>query len=269
MATSKTARILAGKKVVVIGGSSGLGFAAASALIEEGAHVVIGSSSADRVQSAIKRLSDPKEQYNADSSRISGYPVNLKGPNAESSLREFFSQIGPFDHLLYTAGDSLATKPISDWSYDDIVNAGSVRFFSAILAAKIVTSDPNLLKQNSGSSIVFTTGVVAEKPMQDWSVVAGFAAGLYGLTRNLAFDLAGKGIRVNCVSPGPVETELWSGIPEEHRKAFLEGVGKKLLTGKVGQPEEVANTYIGLLKDTNMNAQIIVTDGGSSTADRP
>ena len=269
MASSKTARVLAGKKVVILGGSSGLGFAAASALIEEGATVVIGSSSQERVSAAVARLSDVKTQFNADASRVSGHTVNLRGEAAESSLADFFAKVGSFDHLIYTAGDALATKPLSEWNYSDIVAAGSVRFTSAILAVKIATSNPEYLRQNGGGSIVLTTGVVADKPMPGWSIPAGYAAGLYGLTRNLALDLADKGIRVNAVSPGPVETELWNGIPEEQRKGFIKHLGDKLLTGQVGQPEDVANVYVYLLKDRNMTAQIVVSDGGSSTVERP
>ena len=268
MATSKTAAVLRGSKVVIIGGSSGLGFAAASALIEEGASVVIGSSSAARVDAAVARLSDPQQQYNADVNRVAGHTVSLAGPGAEAGLRSFFDKIGSFDHLIYTAGDTLATKSLSEFSYNDIVTAGSVRFISAILAVKIATSDAQLLKQGGNSSIVLTTGVVAEKPMKGWSVPAGFAAGIYGLTRNLALDLAEKKIRVNAISPGPVDTELWSSIPEQQRQAFLNGIGDKLLTGRVGQPQDVANTFVYLLKDKNATAQVVVSDGGSSVADR-
>jgi NAD(P)-dependent dehydrogenase (short-subunit alcohol dehydrogenase family) len=268
MATSKT-RVLAGKKVVIIGGSSGLGFAAASALIEEGAHVVIGSSSSDKVSAAVANLSDPSLQFNADPSRVSGYTVNLSGGAAEASLREFFGKIGAFDHLIHTAGDTLRMKPLGEWDYKSLVEAGDVRYFSAILAVKIATEDPNLLRRNSGGSVVLTTGAVAEKPMPNWSAVAGYAAALYGLTRGLALDLSDKGIRVNCISPGPVETELWSGIPDQQRKAMLNEMGSKLLTGKIGQPHEVAHTYVYLLKDTNQTGQIINTDGGSTLTDRP
>lgn len=267
MATSKTAAVLAGKKVVIIGGSSGLGFAAASALIEEGASVVIGSSSAERVATAVSKLSDPSVQYNADSSRVSGHAVNLKGPSAEANLKEFFDKVGSFDHLLYTAGDSIAAKPLQEWSYDDVVNAGSVRFISAVLAVKVATSSAAYLKRNGGS-VVLTTGVVAEKPMPNWSIVASYAAALYGLTRNLALDLSPLGIRVNAISPGLVETELWHAIPEPQRKEFLDATGSKLMTGRVGQPEDVASAYVYLLKDRNVTAQVITSDGGSSVAER-
>lgn len=266
MAASKTAAVLKGQKVVVIGGTSGLGFAAASALIEEGAYVVVGSSSADRVKAAVSKLSDPAQQYNADSSRVSGFPVNLKGSEAESSLIEFFSKIGEFDHLIYSAGDSVNTKAFPEWSYQDIVDAASIRFISSTLAVKVATSKGHLKK---GGSVVLTTGVVAEKPIPNWSVWSGITSGVYGLTRGLAFELAPKNIRVNAISPGPVETELWNGIPEEQRKGFLKSMGDKLMTGRVGQPEDVANAYIYLLKDRNMTAQVITTDGGSSVADKP
>ncbi len=106
-----------------------------------------------------------------------------------------------FDHLIYSAGDSLAVKPLEEWSYDDIIAAGSVRFTSAILAVKIVTSDPQLLRRNGGS-IVLTTGVVAEKPMPNWSVVGGFASGLYGLTRP-SFDLAQRVLELTRLAQDP------------------------------------------------------------------
>lgn len=268
MATSKIAALLQGKKVVILGGSSGIGLAVASALIEEGAHVIIGSSSTDRVNAAIAKLVDPEQQYNADKNRVEGYAVNLAGPTAEQSLREFFSKTGPFDHLIYTAGDALAAKPLGEWTYEDMIKAGNLRFFSAILAVKVATEDPNLLKQHAGGSIVLTTGTVADKPMPHWSIIAGFAAGTYGLTRNLALDLADKGIRVNAVSPGAVETELWAHFPEEVRNGLRESMSKELLTGKVGKPEEVATAYVYLLKDQNQTAQTIITDGGRTVATR-
>ena len=134
-----------------------------------------------------------------------------------------------------------------------------------MLAVKVATSAGHL---NNGGSITLTTGVVAQKPMPNWTVPAAYAAGLYGLTRNLALDLSSRNIRVNGVSPGPVETELWSAIPEEQRRGFLDQMGSKLLTGKLGAAEDVANVYVYLLKDRNATGQVVVTDGGSTVADR-
>lgn len=77
---------LKGQKAVIIGGSSGLGFAVASALIEEGANVVISSSNQSKLDDAVRRLNDPKLQYNADSSRVSSKVCNLQGKGMEVGL---------------------------------------------------------------------------------------------------------------------------------------------------------------------------------------
>jgi NAD(P)-dependent dehydrogenase (short-subunit alcohol dehydrogenase family) len=231
----------------VIGGSSGIGFATARGLIEEGASVVIASSNQRRVDDAVRRLGDKAEQYNADPARIAGYTVNLSGPDMEASIRSFFKQAGEVDHVIHTAGDSLAVLPLSEVTYEKIIAAGEVRYFSAIFTAKVAAE---VLKP--GSTLTLTTGSVADHPIANWPVIAGYAAGLQGLTRQLAFDFAPKGIRVNLVSPGPVKTELWSFIPEEQQEAHFKGVGKNMLTGKVGEPAELAQTYLYLIKDSNM-----------------
>jgi len=231
----------------VIGGSSGIGFAAARGLIEEGASVVIGSSNQTRVDEAVKRLCDSNEQYNADQNRVKGYTVNLSGPEMESSIREFFKKAGKVDHIIHTAGDSLATLPLSEVTYEKMISAGDVRFYSAIFTAKIASE-----VLAPGGSLTLTTGSVAEHPIPNWPVVAGYASGLHGLTRQLAFDLSPKNIRVNLVSPGPVKTELWNFVPKDKQEGFFKEQGSKTLTGKVGEPAEVAQTYLYLIKDGNM-----------------
>jgi NAD(P)-dependent dehydrogenase (short-subunit alcohol dehydrogenase family) len=233
--------------VAIIGGTSGIGFATARGLIEEGAHVFIGSSSQDKVDKAIKRLSDPSEQYNADSSRVGGHTINLKGEDMEASIREFFKKAGKVDHIIHTAGDSLAMGPLEEITYDKIITAGQVRYFSAILTAKVAGE-----VLSPGGTLTLTTGSVAVHPIPNWVIVAGFAAGLHGLTRQLAFDLASKQIRVNLVSPGPVKTELWDFVPKENQEQYFNETAKKTLTGKMGEPAEVAQTYLYLIKDGNM-----------------
>lgn len=82
-AAPKVSHQLQNKRALIIGGSSGIGFAVASALIEEGAHVTIASSNQSKVDTAVKRLSDGEQQYNADPKRVQGFTVNLKGPETE------------------------------------------------------------------------------------------------------------------------------------------------------------------------------------------
>jgi NAD(P)-dependent dehydrogenase (short-subunit alcohol dehydrogenase family) len=259
-----TSHQLVGKRVAIIGGTSGIGFAAARSLIEEGAHVIVGSSNQSRVDEAIKRLNDSNEQYNADSSRVSGYTVNLSGKDMEASIRSFFKQAGKVDHIIHTAGDSLAMLPLHEVTYEKIITAGDVRFYSAILTAKIASE-----VLGPGSTLTLTTGSVAEHPIKDWAVVASYASGLHGMTRQLAFDFAPKRIRVNLISPGPVKTELWNFVPKEQQEGFFKQQGEKTLTGKMGEPAEVAQAYLYLLKDGNITGEVIRTDSGVKYAHPP
>lgn len=92
-------------------------------------------------------------------------------------------------------------------------------------------------------------------------MVAGFATGLHGLTRNLALDL--KPIRVNLVSPGVVETELWDSFDKEAKKQHLEGIAEKAPTGRVAQPEDVAEAYLFLMKDPSVTGTVVDSNSGA------
>jgi len=81
------------------------------------------------------------------------------------------------------------------------------------------------------------------------------------MVRGLAVDL--KPVRVNLVSPGAVETELWDSLPKEAREGYFKTVGAKLLTGGIGMPEDVAECYLWLMKDKNVTGTVVQTDGGA------
>ena len=83
-----------------------------------------------------------------------------------------------------------------------------------------------------------------------------------GLTRALAVELAP--LRVNCVSPGVVRTNIWANMSEEQRSALYEGFGGSLLVGRAGEAEEVARTYLYLMQQGFSTGQIVVVDGGTS-----
>jgi hypothetical protein len=107
---------LTGKVALIIGGTSGIGFAVAAALIEEGAHVIVSSSSQSRVDDAVKRLSDPEKQYNADKSRVQGKVCNLKGPEMEVSRKcraGLTGGVRPLTDLIMTASFVSAISRVS------------------------------------------------------------------------------------------------------------------------------------------------------------
>lgn len=81
------------------------------------------------------------------------------------------------------------------------------------------------------------------------------------MTRNLALDL--KPIRVNLVSPGAIQTEMWGSMGEKQRETMFKGIAEKVPTGKVGRPEEVAEAYLWLMKDANVTGIVACSDSGS------
>ncbi|EPQ25652.1 uncharacterized protein PFL1_06789 [Pseudozyma flocculosa PF-1] len=253
---------LRGTRTLVIGGTSGIGFGVASALIEEGGSVHVASSSSAKVDDAVRRLSSPATQYNADASRVTGSTVSLSGPQMEASLSALFQEVGgQIDHLVFTSGDALAIKPLREWSYDDLVRVGDVRYFGAFLAIKTAIVGGHLKR---GGSITLTSGSIAEQPRPDWTAVAGFAEGLVGLTRQFALDLAQHGVRVNLVMPGVVKTELWDPMPQDVRDHVLAEAAEATLTKKCAEVQDLVHAYLYLMKDTNITGQVIRSDGGSA-----
>jgi len=148
----------------------------------------------------------------------------------------------------------LATTPIQKSTLESITQDGQIRFFAPLLVTKVGS---RYLSVGPEASIVFTTSSVAEHPISNWSVVASDAAGLHGMTRNLALDL--KPIRVNLVSPGLLDTELWKDMSKEARDGMYTASAGKHPTGRVG---DVAEAYLRLMKDLNVTSTVVASDSG-------
>jgi len=242
---------LAQKHVLVIGGSSGIGFAVAEASLSAGASVTISSSSPARIQAAIISL-----QASFPGSHVRGFPCDLSKPTLEADISTLFEQVGRVDHIVFTAGDPLAAVPLQEATLEKMHAAGQVRFFAPLLVAKIGSK---YLGPGPECSIIITSGTVAERPRPNRSFVAGYASGLHGMVRNLAIDL--KPIRVNLVQPGAVDTPLWRMLDEQKEKMF-EAVRSTVPTGRVAAPEDVAEAYLWLMKDWNVTGTVATSDSG-------
>lgn len=190
--------------------------------------VVISSSQQSRIDSSINQL---LETYPSAQHRIAGYACDLSSSSVEANIEQLFKQCGEpkFDHIVFTAGDSLATSKLEDTTLESIQKAAMVRFNSPLLLTKHA---PEYLHPGPRSSITLTTGAVSRKPNKDWSLVAGYATGLHGMMRNLALDLAP--VRVNLISPGAVLTPLWDGMSKEIKEGFITRIRGTCTTGEVG-----------------------------------
>ncbi|CAI6341014.1 unnamed protein product [Periconia digitata] len=253
---------LSNARVLIIGGTSGLGYGLAEALLESNATIALASSTPSRLSSAKASL---LASYPSKASNISTFTVDLSQPATldaqlsslfESAVKEIGGDEGMLDHVVYTAGDALFMTSIEDLDIDKVIAAGSLRFFAPLMAAKYVQ---RYVRKDAASSYTITSGAVGEKPNKNWSVVASYAGGQHAMIRNLAVDL--KPVRVNGVAPGAVDTEMWK-MGEEAKKKMFEGIGAGLLTGRVGRVEDVVESYLAVLKDGNMVGTMIRSDGG-------
>ncbi len=232
------------KRIVVMGGSSGIGLATAQAAAREGATVVIASSRRARVDEALATL-----PANAE-----GHALDLTDAAAVEAL---FGGLGAFDHLVFTAGETLMLGSLAD---TDIVAAQrffALRYWGAFTAAKF--GSPHL---RLGGSITFTTGTAGRRPRSGWSLGASVCSAVEGLTRALAIELAP--LRVNAVAPGLVKTPLWAGMAEADREGLYAGAAAHLPVGHTGEAAEVAESYLYLMRQSYGTGQVIVVDGGGS-----
>jgi NAD(P)-dependent dehydrogenase (short-subunit alcohol dehydrogenase family) len=247
---------LANQTVIILGGSTGIGLGVAKHILETTkAKVIIGSSSSSRVNAAVSTLST----VGAD--RVMGHTVNLDISTSETAIVEFFEKVGEFNHLIYTAADSLTLIPISKISKTTGDKAFGIRYWS--LLATIRCALPYMPKSRE-SSITVTSGTAVSRPMKGWGAsMVGLAAAVEGLARGLAVDLAP--IRVNCVEPGGIpETELWSDWSEEKMKELIKEFEKRSLTGTVGGVEDVAEGYGYFVRARHTTGQTIIIDGGEA-----
>jgi NAD(P)-dependent dehydrogenase (short-subunit alcohol dehydrogenase family) len=230
------------KLIVVLGGSSGIGLAVAQAAAAQGARLVIASSNSARLSGALAALPPG----------IEGRALDLTDAPA---VKAFFDSIGAFDHLVYTAGESLKLAPIEDSDLASARRFFDLRYWGAFTAAKAAHRSIR-----PSGSIVFTSGVAGARPRSGWSVAASICSAMEGLTRALAVELAP--VRVNIVSPGVVNTPLWREMTSEARDALYRAEAQRLPVGHVAEPQEIAAGYLYLMGQTFVTGQTLAIDGG-------
>jgi NAD(P)-dependent dehydrogenase (short-subunit alcohol dehydrogenase family) len=231
------------KRIVMLGGSSGIGLAVAQQVVARGGRAIIASSNANRVKEAVAILDG----------RAEGHTLDLSN---ERDIQNFFQKIGDFDHLVFTAGDTLQLNVLEATDLTKARHAFELRYWAALAAVKYAS--PHIRKDGS---IVLTTGVAGRRPRKGWAVAASVCGTIEALTRALAVELAP--IRVNAVSPGVVRTNLWQSVGTDERENLYESVGKALPVGRIGEPYDIAQAYLFLMQERFGTGQTVVVDGGT------
>ncbi|MFC8968549.1 SDR family oxidoreductase [Streptomyces sp. NPDC057094] len=233
---------LRGQRVVVIGGTAGIGFAVAEAAAREGAEVVVASRRRESVEAALKRLP-------------AGAEGEVLDATDEEAVREFFGRVGAFDHLVYTAGESLLLESLAESDLTRARGFLDTRLWGAYTAVK--HGAPAI---REGGSVVLTTGTAGRRPLPGTTVAASLCGAMESLTRALALELAP--LRVNVVSPGVVRTELWRELPAEDRDGLFASAAASLPVGRAGEPEDIAEAYLYLMRGGYSTGSVVVVDGG-------
>jgi NAD(P)-dependent dehydrogenase (short-subunit alcohol dehydrogenase family) len=237
---------LNGKRVIILGGSTGIGFATAKAAAAEGAKVVIVSGNQSKINNALSQLPEGAEGYAVDLSR-------------EENIKSFFEQAGNFDHLVYTAAENLNLNNIDETNIEAARKFFNLRYWGAYAAVKYGT--PFI---NEGGSVNLTGGTAGTRPAAGWSIASSICGAMEGLVRALAVELAP--IRVNEVMPGVIDTNLWDSMPPEDKEGLYNWAKNTLLLGRVGHADDVALAFVYLMKQSFGTGLNLVVDGGTLLA---
>lgn len=230
-------------RVVVIGGTSGIGLAVARAASAAGAVVAVASRTQSAVSSALAQLPE----------RCMGHIVDA---SSSSDIERFFDDVGAFDHLVYTAARPLRPVPLADYSPELAREFFDLRIVMALEAVRLAV--PHL--SNHGS-ITLTSGTAAFKGGAGWLLGSAASGATISATRSLAAELAP--IRVNAVVPGVVRSPLWSDLPELEREAMYELTASSLPLGRIAEVDDVAKAYVQLMDQDYATGVISVVDGGA------
>lgn len=229
------------KKVVIIGGSSGMGLASARAAAAEGAYVLIAGRSRERLNKALDEIEGEADAHTLDVTR-------------EEEVRDFFAGLGTFDHLVTTAVSG-ASGPFLEIDSAAVRGVFESKFWGQYRAARYGAT--GILP---GGSITMFAGVASHKPLPGLVAYAAVNGAVEGLCRTLAVELAP--LRVNVISPGLVMTPAYAAMPEREREAMFESLAAKLPAGRVGRPEDVAMTVLYLMRNGYTTGTVIHVDGG-------
>ena len=243
---------LAGKSVLIIGGSSGIGHGIAEASLESGANVIISSSSQGRLDTAVSKL-----VATHPGASIRGVACDLSRPSAEQDLEALLAKVGPVDHLVFTAADPLSLPPLSEVQAENILKAAHMRLVVPMLVIKVATRH---LPRTTEASITLTSGSAAWQATPGWGMMSYMAAGLQGLVRGMAPEIAP--LRINAVAPGFVDTGLWDGMTAEAKAALVRGLEERMPVRRAGRVEDVVEAYLWLMKDRNVTGTTADSNSG-------
>lgn len=229
-------------KVVIAGGSSGIGFATANMLAQQGMDVIITGRSEEKMKQALATLP----------SSVKG--VCIDSTNA-SALKSFMAATGKIDHLILALSGAKGVGMFKDLDLA-VLREG----FEEKLFPQLETLQAALPYLTTGGSVSIISAVSAHARFPGIAGVSAINAALEAIVPILAKEL--QPTRVNAVSPGVIDTPWWSFLPEDAKKEAFGQYAQSTPVGRVGKPEDVAQVLVQLVNNTFITGQVITVDGG-------
>ena len=236
-----TGTSLAGQRVAVVGGSSGIGLAVAQGAAADGAEVFVCSRDPSRAGSA-----------------IDGATAAAVDVTDDASVAGFFDRLGSLDHLVCTAASGFPAG-LFRASPEDVRGLMECKFWGQYRCARAAAP---ILPE--GGSITFTSGIRSRRPARGTEAFTAVNMAVEGMARALALELAP--VRVNAVAPGTVETPVFDFMPADVREKRLQAAAGQTTVGRVGQTPEIADVFLLCMTNAFLSGAVIDADGGGMVA---
>lgn len=233
---------LDGQSVAIFGGSSGIGFATAKAALALGARISLVSRNPERLARA--------------SASLGGAATAAIDVRDAAAVKSFFDVRDPFDHVVVSAAE-LSVGPLRARTLAESHAAMDSKFWGAVNVA-------HAARIRTGGSLTLVSGMIGTRPTGAATILSAINAAIDTLAKALATEMSP--VRVNCVSPGRIDTPWWDHLPEEQRLALFERTAAGLPLKRVGKPEEIAAQIVHLMRNGFMTGSVVLVDGGGSVA---
>ncbi|WP_301121570.1 SDR family oxidoreductase [Mycolicibacterium fortuitum] len=229
------------RTVVLIGGAAGIGLAVARRVIADGARVVLGGRSQERLDSAVATLGPA----------ATGRTVDTADPDG---VEAFFAQVESVDALFTTAA-TYTVGSFVDLGVEEARSPFESKFWGQYRVLKAA-----LPKLSADAAVVLTSGAASVRPPGPAAPYVAVNAAIEGLARGLAIELAP--VRVNAIAPGTVDGNLWAGRPAEAREVAFSHIEREAVLGRPGTEDEIADAVVHLFTNTYTTGSTLYVDGG-------
>ena len=231
------------QKILVVGGSSGVGFETARLFDQRGAHVTIASRSRAKLDTALDKLSERASSWQLDITDAAAIAAGARSGEM-------------WDHIVVSAADTPMGN-VRDLPLDAAALAMDSKFWGAYRIAKLLTLRP-------GGSLTFVAGYLSQRPSKSSALQSAINAALEALARALALEMAPS--RVNTVSPGLLDTALWEKMDAGRRADMFDAASKRLPVGRVGRAGDIADGILFLAANGYATGTTLFLEGGARLA---